>query len=62
MKYFLDMKETTTRILDFQMISMLVVADATPDLLELVLLMMNHNLNNANLMGMYYVGFRTMQR
>ena len=49
--------ETTIRILDFQMISTLVVADATP---EVVLLKMNHTLNNANLMGMYYVGFRTM--
>lgn len=52
--------ETTTRILDFQTISTLAVADATPDLLEVVLLKMNQTLNNANLMGMYYVGFRTM--
>lgn len=61
MKYFQDMEEMTTSILDFQMISTLAVADTTPDLLEVVLLKMNHTLNNnANLIGMHYAGFRTM--
>lgn len=61
MKYFLDMEEMTTSILDFQMISTLAVADTMPDLLEVVLSKRNHTLNNnANLIGMYYVGFRTM--
>ena len=60
MKYFLDIEEMTSSILDFQMISTSAVADTIPDLLE-VLSKMNHTLNNnANLMRMYYVGFRTM--